>query len=143
MFEKAPSLWTPPSHRFSGLAAARQACREYDPNLDFGFNEETRQWCVYLKAGTMKASENGDWPILGFNPPDRIPGPDEIKKRLWESDALRIGREMIDAWQRHNDSLRNQDHSDADGNLAEHMEWGFRKMGSEKAPIKVYMPGDK
>lgn len=141
MYDNPARLWTPPSHRFAGLAAARQACREYDPNLDFAFNEETQQWCVYLKAGTMRASENGDWPILGFMPKDRIPGPDEIKKRLYETDAFRIGQEMIDAWQRHNDSLQ-KDHSDADRQLAETAEWGFRKMGSDKAPIKVYMPGE-
>lgn len=136
------SLWTPPSHRFSGLAAARQACREYDPNLDFAFNEETQQWCVYLKAGTMEASKDGDWPILGFNPPDRIPGPDEIKKRLYESDAVRIGHQMIDAWQRHNDGL-NKDYSDVDTQLAETAEWGFRKMGSAKAVPRIFVPGDK
>lgn len=143
MERETAQIWTPPSHQNRELIAARKAAQEYDSNLDFGFNEKTQQYCVYLKAGANDASKFGDMPILGFNPPDRIPGPDEIKKRLYQSDALRRGHEIMDEWNRQNDLLMNKDHSDADGQLAEAIEWGFRKQGSDKAPVRVYMPGDK
>ena len=143
MERELAQIWTPASHADRELIAARQAAREYDENLDFGFNEKTQQYCVYLKQGTMDASKHGDMPILGFNPPTRIPSPDEIKKRLYESDALRRGHEIVAEWNRQNDALRNKDHSDVDGQVAEAFEWGYRKMGSAKAPVKVYMPGDK
>jgi len=143
MERELAQIWTPPGHRDRELIAARRAAREYDENLDFGFNEKTQQYCVYLKAGAMDASKFGDMPILGFVPPNRIPSPDEIKRRLYQSDALRRGHEIMDEWNRQNDLLKNQDHSDADGQLAESVEWGFRKMGSDKAPVKIYMPGDK
>ena len=135
-------IWTPFGYQARELIAARKAAGEYDPNLDFGFNEKTQQYCVYLKVGSNDASKFGDLPILGFVPPNRIPAPEEIKKRLYQSDAVRRGHEIIDEWNRQNDLLMNKDHSDVDGQLAESMEWGFRKMGSDKAPVKVYMPGD-
>jgi len=142
MERETAQIWTPPGHRNRELIAARKAAEEYDPNLDFGFNEKTQQYCVYLKAGANDASKHGDLPILGFTPPERIPGPSEIKKRLYQSDAVRRGHEIIDEWDRQNELLKN-DYSNADGQLAEAVEWGFRKKGSDKAPVKIYMPGDK
>lgn len=142
---KTAKIWLPPTARNREFAEARKAAKDYDPNLDFGWNEKTQQYCVYLKEGTMAASKDGDWPILGFIPPDRIPTREEIQKRLYESDALRIGHEMIDAWNRHNEALMNKstEITDSDREVAEKFEWGFRKMGSDKAPVKTFISGDK
>lgn len=131
-------IWLPPSYRYAGAKEAQKAVQEYDPNLDFGFNEKTQQWCVFLKRGTMEASKHHDLPILGF---DHIPGRDEVQKRLYESDAFRRGNEIVDQMQRENDALR-VDHSDVDGNVAEYLEWGMRKMGSDKAPTRVFLKGN-
>lgn len=142
MQRETAQIWLPPRYTFMGVKEARQAAIDYDPNLDFGWNEKTQQWCVYLKEGTMQASEHGDLPILGFRgtqPPSR----EEIHERLYKSDALRRGNEIIDEWNRQNDALKNRDTSDIDGQVAEHFAWGFKKMGSDKAPVQVYMPGDK
>jgi len=133
-------IWVPPSHRHRGAIEARKAAQEYDANLDFGFNEETQQWCVYLKQGTMAASEKKDFPILGFRD---IPAPDEVKRRLYQSDAFRRGLEIMDDLQRHNDDLTTYDHSDADGQTAEAFAWGFEKMGHPNAPTRIFVPGDK
>lgn len=143
MQRELAQIWLPVGYVTRELIAARKAAQEYDPNLDFGFNEKTQQYCVYLKAGSNDASKYGDLPILGFIPPTRIPSPEEIKKRLYESDALRRGQEILDEWNRQNDLLMNKDYSDVDGQLAEALAWGFRKQGSEKAPIQVYMPVEK
>ena len=130
-------IWTPPSYRMRGTIEARKAAQDYDSNLDFGFNEDTRQWCVYLKKGTMAASADKDLPILGFA---QIPTREEVQRRLYQSDAFRRGMEIMDDLQRHNDDLE-KDYSDVDGQVAETFEWGFRKMGSDKAPTSIYMGG--
>jgi len=123
-------IWTPATYRFSGLAEARKAVQDYDPNLDFGFNEKTKQWCVYLRRGTMAASAEADLPILGFN---RIPGRDELHKRLYQSDALRRGHEILDEINKHNDDLLAGARDDeATAELAEVLEWANRKEGQTR-----------
>lgn len=133
-------IWTPPSYRFAGVREARQAVQDYDPNLEFGFNERTKQWCVYLKRGAMAASADADLPILGF---DHIPGRDEVQRRLYQSDALRRGHEILDQINRHNDDIhrRSDAVSDEDTQLAETLEWALRKTG--RRSDKVFIPGDK
>lgn len=133
-------IWTPPSYRFSGVAEARKAVQDYDQNLDFGFNEVTKQWCVYLKQGTMGASKDKDLPILGFN---HIPGRDEVQKRLYQSDALRRGHELLDQINRHNDELTKTKQTDEDIQLAETLEWALRKSDSDAVRHrKVFLPGE-
>lgn len=137
------NIWLPPGHQFAGLKEARQAVQDYDADLDFGLNQDTGQWCVFLKRGTNELTATKDLPVLGFN---HIPGRDEVQKRLYQTDALRRGREVLDEWNRHNDKLQAEKDAkirDDDGHVAEMFEWGFRKKGAPQAPIKVFMPGDK
>lgn len=133
------NMWLPPSYLFRGLKAVQDAVRQYDANLDFGKNEATGQWCVFLKHGTMAGSKDNDLPILGFSD---IPHPDDVLKRLYQSDALRRGQEIVDDIQKHNDDLlaeRESTYKDVDGNVAEHFAWGSRKMGHPNAPIQVFV----
>lgn len=136
------SMWVPPSHSFRAAAQVRKAVSEYDPNLSFGQNPQNGQWCIFLRHGTMEASSEGDFPILGFR---EIPHPDDALKRLVQTDALRRGREILDEIDRRNAELRRaQDakHADVDAQVAETFEWGFRKMDSPKNPVrKVFLPG--
>lgn len=133
-------IWTPPSHQFRGVAEAKQAAQDYDSNLDFGFNEKTQQWCVFIKAGAMEASKDRDFPILGFK---ELPSREQVQKRLYQSDSLRRGFEILDDLQRHNDKLTETPGvADVDGQTAEAFEWGMRKMNHPNAPIKVYMGGN-
>lgn len=135
------TMWVPSSFEDKQAFAVNKAVREYDPDLAFGRNEQTGQWCIFLKHGATEATSGGDLPILGFG---SIPHPDDAVKRLYETDARRRGREIVDSIQRHNDALqkeaevRAQEASDA---TAEAFEWGFRKMGA--APVsKVFVPTD-
>lgn len=133
------NMWLPPSYLYRGLKDVQDAVKRYDSNLDFGKNEATGQWCVFLRQGTMAGSQENDLPILGFND---IPHPDDVLKRLYQSDALRRGQEIVDDIQRHNDDMlkaRESTYNDVDGNVAEHFEWGYRKMGHQNAPIKVFV----
>lgn len=134
-------IWTPRSHEDRRAAEARKAVKEYDPNLDFGLNTKTGQWCVFLRRGTMPGSADHDLPILGFSD---IPSHDQVKKRLYQTDALRRGHEILDDIDRRNreaEKIREAPRRDKDGQVAEAFEWGFRKMGSEKTVPRVYMPG--
>lgn len=135
------NIWTPPSHRFRGLAEARQAVQDYDSNLDFGINEQTGQWCVFLKRGTNALTAERDLPVLGF---DHVPSRDEVQKRLYQTDAVRRGNEILDKIESSQDAYYDEQERRArevDGEVAEYFEWGMRKMGSEKAPTKVFMNG--
>lgn len=133
------NIWVPPSHHYKGVKAVQKAVREYDSNLDFGLNEKTGQWCVFLRHGTMAGSAEHDLPILGFN---EIPHPDDALRRLYQSDALRQGQKIVDDIQRHNDAMvkdREDLYKDIDGDVAEHFEWGASKLGHPSAPIKVFI----
>ena len=118
----------------------RTAVREYDPNLDFGRNERTGQWCIFLKRGTGEASKEVDLPILGFN---EVPHPDDALRRLHQADALRTGNEILDKITKNNADIEARKEvaaQEATQAAAEGFDWGFRQMG--KAPhSKVFIPG--
>lgn len=132
------SIWVPPTYRDRGLAEARKAVKDYDPELEFGLNEQTGQYCVFIPQGTNGITMERDLPILGFN---HIPSRDEVQKRLYESDARRRGYEILDNIRRHNEALEKESEfkaQDASEQLAEAAEWGMRKMGNPNAPVKVF-----
>lgn len=134
------NIWVPEGFGNRESTRVRKAVQEYDPNLDFGRNELSGQWCVFLKRGTNKMTKEVDLPILGF--PD-IPHPDDALKRLRESDALRTGNEILDKITRNNQDIEDRREiaaKEASDQTAEAMDWGFRQMG--KAPhSKVFIPG--
>lgn len=132
-------MWLPPSHQFSGLKEAQQAVKDYDPDLLFGMNEATGQWCVFLRQGATELTSDKPLPVLGFN---HIPSRDEVQKRLYQSDAVRRGHEILDDIQRHNDALKKEledNAKDASDLTAEVAEWGLRMMDNPNAPVKVFM----
>lgn len=133
------TFWLPPGLEAREANAARRAAKEYDSNLDFGKNDRTGQWCVYLMQGTMAGSKDGDLPILGF---DKIPAPDDVKKRLYESDAVRQGKELLESINRHNEDIHQgyRDRTEeAEGELATAFEWGMRKEGMTSHK-KIFIP---
>lgn len=134
------NIWVPPAHFDRQIVKVRRAVKEYDPNLDFGKNERTGQWCIFLKQGTSEATQEVDLPILGFND---IPHPDDALRRLHQSDAQRTGQEILDKITRNNEDIearREVAAQEASAQAAEGFDWGFRQMG--KAPhTKVFIPG--
>lgn len=117
----------------------RNAVREYDPDLDFGRNEKTGQWCIFLKRGTNELTKEADLPVLGF---EDIPHPHDALKRLYRSDALRTGRDILEKLERNNAEIhKKKDEAAQEGEeaAAEAFEWGFRQMGA--SPVsKIYIP---
>lgn len=134
-------LWVP-AHAVEQRDAwkVHQAVKQYDENLAFGRNEQTGQWCIFMRQGTSKATTTGDLPILGFND---IPHPDDAIARLQKADAQRRGREILDELNAHNESIeahRKAAADDAIGQTAEAFEWGYRKMGKHPN-TRIFIPG--
>ena len=139
-WEGPKPIWTPPKHSDRRAHDASLAAKEYDARLGFGRNEETGQWVIFIRQGESEDSRGGDLPILGF---DDIPSPDAVKKRLYESDAIRRGDEILDSINRHNDEI-NQTFADAadeaTGEAAEALEWFHRVNGTHPSP-RIFVPG--
>ena len=133
------TFWVPASFTHREINTVRKAVAEYDPNLDFGKNDKTGQWCIFLRQGTMEGSKRGDLPVLGFGD---IPSPEFAVKRLYDSDALRQGKQMLDDLNKHNDDINlgyEAQTVEAEKELAEAFEWGMRKEGMTPHK-KIYIP---
>lgn len=137
-FKNKANIWVPPSATHREAAAVAVAVRDYDPNLSFGLNEQTGQWCIFLRQGTSEATAQADLPIMGFSD---IPYPNDAIRRLHQADALRTGREILDQVERVNKDIQHQKDlvaTQAVEETAEAFDWGFRQMG--KAPhAKVFI----
>jgi hypothetical protein len=106
-----------------------KAVQEYDENLRFGRNEETGQYCVFRIVRGERPL-----PILGFT---EMPDTDQIFKRLYKSDALRRGNEILDEINKHNAGIEAELESaasDASGMVAEGFEHLFHGVG--KTPYR-------
>lgn len=66
-----------------------KAVSEYNERLMFGRNEDTGDWCVFIKA----PHPQDPIPVLGFG--GEIPEPDAAIKRLYEADTLRHGDKIL------------------------------------------------
>lgn len=128
------TIWLPGRGDTSlGELAVDKAVQEYDPLLRFGRNNDNGQWCIFL----IKRGE-APLPVLGF---DRVPHPDDALRRLYQSDALRRGNEILDeviADRERHDAALELAAKEADAQLAEAGEWALREQG--KTPHKrVYI----
>jgi len=132
------NIWVPDSFQDRQAASVDTVVRDYDQNLGFGKNEQTGQWCIFLRHGSNELTAEADLPIMGFN---SIPHPEDALRRLHQADALRTGREILDQIERANkDILDKKDEAAAQASeeTAEAFDWGFRQMG--KAPYaKVFI----
>ena len=72
------------------VVAADRAAREYDERLSFRRNEETGDYCIFIKMPHGQP----DYPVLGFG--QKVPDRDEIWKRLYETDGVRFGEEIME-----------------------------------------------
>lgn len=131
----AQSIWIPGrgDTNFAALNVAR-AVKEYDEQLEFGQNNDTGQWCIFL----IRRGE-APLPVIGFN---EIPHPEDAVRRLVQADARRRGNEILDEMNRHNkqfDIEREEAAVEADQRLAEAAEWALRHEG--KTPHKKVVMG--
>lgn len=113
------------------------AVREYNERLMFGRNEDTGDWCVFIKVPAPEPPVA----VLGFG--SEIPEPEAAIKRLYEADTARHGMKIYDAIVKSQEDFKKQYryHADqASEESAEVLEHFLRKNG--KSPvIKSYSKG--
>lgn len=122
----------------SDVVAVDRVVNEYDERLYFDRNQESGQWCVFLKTPPAEP----DLPIFGW---DYIPDGEAALRRIYQADALRHGEEILHQMDRDNDErMRPYEEAtqDAIGEVAEGLEWGFRKMGKHPNP-RIFVPSSK
>lgn len=122
----------------SGVLAVDRAVNEYDERLYFDRNRDTGDYCVYIKT----PANEPDVPVIGFQ---EIPHPEDALKRLYHADSLRHGEEILEGMRRRNEAARKEAGRTADeasGQMAEGLEWAFRKQGAHPSP-RIFIPGDK
>jgi len=73
------------------------AVRQYNERLSFGLNEDTQEYCIFMRMPHPEPV----LPILGFG--REVPHPDAACKKLWESDTMIHGDKIL------NDILKSQE----------------------------------
>jgi hypothetical protein len=106
----------------SEYKAAFKALKEYDSRLLLARHAQTDEWVVFLEHGPVEMG-GAPYPILGLG--RELPHPDDIKKRLFQVDAVRNGEEILRQINATNTQLRKEKAAEADdatGQLAEGIE---------------------
>lgn len=112
--------------------------KKYDERLMFTRNEDTGDWCVFIKMPRPEPP----YPILGFG--TEIPSVENVMMRLQKSDTMRNGDKI------YNDVLKSQEKYRADlkyktdqatEEAVEPIEFMMRKEG--KSPIVKVFYSDK
>ena len=134
---KSDAIWLPGKGMVSLSArAAAKAVEEYDPDLILGKHAATDDWVVFIKNGP------GGQPFPVFGLGKELPGPDEIKRRLYQADTKRRGTKIVAEVERRNEQRRREAAaraSDAAGEVAEAYDWALRKQGAHPFP-RVFVP---
>lgn len=123
------SLWLPNTMNYEAYRVDR-AVREYDERLMFARNEQTGDWCVFIK---MPKGEQ-PYPVLGFQ--DTIPEPHQAMERLMAADCMRHGNKIYDDVMRSQQKVKDDARKVADearDESVEHIEFMMRQHG--KSPI--------
>lgn len=81
------SLWLPRSTNYEEYKVDR-AVREYDERLMFGMNEETGDWCIFIRM----PGDRAPYPVIGFH--KTIPSVDEAIRRLADGDTRKHGERI-------------------------------------------------
>ena len=110
------------------------AVRQYNERLSFKLNEDTQEYCIYMRMPRPEP----DLPILGFG--RTVPHPDAACKKLWESDTMihgdKILKDILKSQDEYKKMLRyNSDQASADS--AERVEHLMR-MNGDSPVIKSF-----
>lgn len=66
-----------------------RAVKEHDDRLMFGRNEETGDWCIFIRM----PGDRAPFPVIGFQ--QNIPEPHEAIRKLNEGDTRKHGDRML------------------------------------------------
>lgn len=132
------SIWLPgaglvPAH----IRTAQQAIDAYDSRLELGFDESNGQWVVLWKD----AVDGSPYPVMGLG--RELPGYEEIQRLLYKGDTVRRGGDIIKDVNRRQAARKAASDAvahDAAGDVAEHLEHTFRRMG-QTSYNRIFVPG--
>jgi len=117
-------LWLPglgvADKQIRGVA---RAVRDYDEALRLARHEITGDWVVVI-------GDEGH-PVFGFG--KELPHPDDVEQRLGARDVKRNGRRILEQSRRAAARMKAEEDarfSDMTGEVAEHFEHAFRKVGA-------------
>lgn len=132
------NIWTPAGSVLPPeVRTAQEAIEAYDARLELGFDERAQQWVVLWKDGP----DGAPFPALGLG--RELPGYDTIQRKLYSADTARRGRAVLDEVNARNEARKAEgraETSEAAGEVAEHLEHAFRRLG-KTSYSKVYLPG--
>jgi len=128
------SLWLPNTMNYDAYRVDR-AVNAYDERLMFARNDDTGDWCVFVRM----PSPQPPYPVFGFG--DRIPDPVEAVSKVQEGHLVkhkeRIWKEITDSQQEYRKSLSDPVDEARDESV-EAIEFMMRKEGL--SPIVKSLP---
>lgn len=109
-----------------------KAVKEYDESLNLARHEITGDWVVIIG--------DGGHPVFGFG--KELPHPDDVGRKLAAHDVTRHGREIMDHLAKEAERKRLDSKyrtEEQNGELAEHLEVGFRQEHRHSVP-RIFVP---
>lgn len=142
------AIWLP-GQGMVDLSVTRvdKAVQEYDERLRFGRNEATGQYCIFRRmdhGDPLAKYQTAIGPVLPILAFDKVPHPEDALKRLYQTDAMRRGNEILDEINKGNEAIEAAGEAkaqEADGIAAEVMDFAHRLTGT--APHLKVFPGEK
>ncbi len=116
---------------------AGNAVSDYSSDLMLGRNNKTGDWHVLVKNGPH---DGQPFPVMTIG--QELPPYDRLQQMLYERDVRRHGAKIVEAIERKKRITREQldkEHRDRAEEVAEYMEWGFRKLGKHPNP-RIFVP---
>lgn len=128
------NLWLPNGMNMDAYRVDR-AVNAYDERLMFARNEDTGDWCVFVRMPAPKPP----MPVFGFG--DRIPDPVEAVAKVQEGHLVRhkerIWKEVVDSQEQYRKDLKYKGDQATDESV-EVIEHFMRKHG--KSPVVKSLP---
>lgn len=119
------------------VVSANRAVEDYDPELMLGRNKKTGDWHVLVKKGPH---DGQPFPVFFIGP--ELPPYDRLQQMLYEHDVRRHGAKIVAAIERKKRIERerlDKEYRDRAEEVAEYLEWGFRKLGKHPNP-RIFVP---
>lgn len=119
---------------------AHLVAHEYDDRLTFRVNEQTGDYCVFVKTPRPHSEDNPpEVPVLGFG--KTIPSRDELLRKLDDADTLKHGDRLLRRIRKNNEAVLAQNKYKADQRIGEAAELMERPLRLEAmAPFRSFRP---
>jgi len=123
------NIWLPNNASYDAYRVDR-AVNQYDKRLMFGRNEDTGDWCVFIRMPRPREP----FPVMGFG--NSVPDINIVMDRIREADTMRTGNQIYEEIVRSQKKYREElDYaaSQAGEESAEVIEHFMRKRGKSPA----------